>query len=215
MWNGIFYAALLTLCFILFRIGVLFHTIPVAREVIPGYWNPHTLFNLGQITRGYSIEDILYMFFVGGMAACVYEIFFNKRIKFKKKPEAHFRAIKVAGLAAFLVGAFTHLNMIYALIVFGYAGALAIWNERKDLIMHSLVGGLVLTAICMSGFFIFNFISPNFVNEFYNLRNTSGLLVLGVPLEEYLYLFGFGLMWAPFYEYEHGEKDIVFKKIQS
>ena len=131
---------------------------------------------------------------------------------FKKRPQSHFRAVKFAALAAFLLAAFTRLNYMYSLIAFGFGGAAVIWEERKDLIFHSMLGGIILTLVYFVCFEFFNFLFPHFIPQFYTLKNVSGILVLGIPLEEYLYVLGFGLMWAPFYEYEHGEKDVDLKK---
>ena len=207
-----FYVLVLSLGFLLLTLAGFFHAHSLNREIIPGYWNPETMLNLGGTTHGYSIEDVFFMFFIGGIATYVYEVAVQKRIKFKKRPKAHLRAVKFAALAAFLVAAFTRLNYMYALIAFGFGGAAVIWEERKDLIFHSLLGGITLTLIYFTCFEFFNFIFPHFIQQFYTLKNVSGILIWGIPLEEYLYVFGFGLMWAPFYEYEHGEKDADMKK---
>jgi len=211
IWSGLFYAALLAVFLIFFRLGTIVFPVASSREIVPGYWHPHTIFNLGRITGGYSVEDGLYMFFVGGIATYVYELIFHKSIRFKRKIQNHIHAVKLAAFAAALLALLTNLNLMYSLILFGYVGAAVIWRERKDLIAHSVVGGVCFALIYIVSFMIFNLLFPHFVGEFYTFKNVSGVLILGIPLEEYLYALSFGLMWAPFYEYEHGEKDIAFQ----
>src|SRR5579871_5412607 len=70
IWSGLFYIFWTLVGFILYR---LFAFSP-ERSITPGYWAPPTLFNLGQKTGGLAIEDILFMFFVGGIATAIYEL---------------------------------------------------------------------------------------------------------------------------------------------
>ena len=41
---------------------------------------------------------------------------------------------------------------------------------------------------------------PEVVNKFWNLETVSGILILGVPLEELMYAFTFGMVWSTIYE---------------
>ncbi|MBI3232275.1 MAG: hypothetical protein HYZ51_04315 [Candidatus Doudnabacteria bacterium] len=211
IWSGFFYAGVLAFGFTIFRLGELLFPVGSGKEIVPGYWNPNTLFDLGRLTGGYSIEDGLFMFFVGGITAYSYELFFKKRIKvFKINRERHLRAILVAATVSGLFGFLTDLNLIYSLMTFGLAGTVSMWVERPDLISHSIKGGGVFVVIYILAFYFFTNLFPNFVTENYNLKNITGLLIFGIPLEEFLYALSFGLMWAPIYEYEHGAKDTNF-----
>lgn len=208
VWSGIFYVAVLAIGFSIFKVGQIFFPIVPTRTIVPGYWEPKTLFNLGKFTGGFGIEDAIFMFFIGGIAANLYETFFKKRIKAVKKPHRHLRAFLIAGFASSLFSIFTDYNLIYSLIIFGFAGAFVIWRERPDLITHSVKGGVAFLTVYVISFWVFNQFFPNFVVENYNFGSISGVLVFGIPLEEFFYSLSFGLMWAPIYEYEHGEKDI-------
>ena len=44
---------------------------------------------------------------------------------------------------------------------------------------------------------------PSFVALHYHPEQVSGILALGIPLEEYLYALGFGSMWSVIYSYMH------------
>jgi hypothetical protein len=49
---------------------------------------------------------------------------------------------------------------------------------------------------------------PTFVNV-WNFTDISGILVAGIPLEELLFAFAFGMMWSSAYEHTFG---YAFKK---
>lgn len=209
IWSSIMYALIMGILFIVIKFFQNFGLI--TQTIVPGYWNPNTLFNLTRISGGYGIEDGLFMFFVGGIATFVYEYFCKKKIKIKKHYKHHIRAPIVGILVAILFGIIFNFNLIYTFIVFGLAGAISIWIERKDLIKHSLFGGLSFMIIYFIAFLLFNLIFPDFITRVYNLENLSRVMIFTVPIEELLYAISFGLIWAPIYEYEHGEKDINIK----
>ena len=202
LWSGLVYFGFITLIHILFLVSRNF--INIGSPITPGYWSPNTLFNLGKITYGYSIEDILFMFFVGGIATSIYEFILKKNIDIKKNRRHHIKALVASIVSFFVFGLLFKMNLIYSLIVSSFVGAISIWIERRDLVKHSLYGGISFVIIYMVGFLIFKLLFPNFISGVYNLDNLIGINFLDIPLEEYLYAFSFGLMWAPIYEYEHG-----------
>ena len=176
--------------------------------ITPGYWEPQTLLGIGTLTAGLAIEDILFMFFIGGIAAVLYEYFFHWRITIQRNDRRHHYHALVFGLfIALMFLLFFPLNIMYALIAFNFAGAAVIWIEREDLIPHSFLGGALLLALYGLLFYAFNLFFPDFLIRAYHLENVSGILLAGIPLEEFLYAFGLGLLWAPIYEYEHGARN--------
>jgi hypothetical protein len=212
VWTGILYTLLLTLGF--FAWWIISQFMYAGLPLIPYYWNPETLFNLGRITGGLAIEDILFMFFVGGIATSLYEFAFGKRIKIKRSYKPHLRVLIISGAIAFifvLTETFHNISLIYLLIIPSLVGAFVLWFERKDLFKHSLIGAVIFLVIYSFAFQFFNILFPNFIHDFYTLHNLSGIILYGLPLEEYFYAFSFGLMWAPLYEYAHGEKDTKSK----
>jgi hypothetical protein len=76
LYGGGVYLAYMTGCFLLLR---LLSSDP-SKAINPGYWSPPSLFNLNHRTGGLGIEDIFFMFFVGAIAAGLYEIIFRSSI---------------------------------------------------------------------------------------------------------------------------------------
>jgi hypothetical protein len=203
LWSGIFYVLILT-------IGFFAHALLVndtARSIIPGYWAPHTLFNLGEKTGGYSIEDILFMFFVGGIASSIYEVVFRKKLPNKKvKNLKNGHALFLAAVCTAIFSKLFYINDIYLLMAFNISGTFFVLLQRKDLVRHSFYGGILTLLVYIFAFLLMLLVFPDLIKDIYHLQLTSGVHYLGIPLEEYLYAFSFGLLWAPLYEYEHGSK---------
>ncbi len=198
IFGGLSYLLIFSVGFACFKIIGLFTD--MANQIIPSYWFPKTLFDLGAKTGGYSIEDAFFMFFLGGAASIIYEALF--KIKIKRHTHHHYYgAISIATLITALTIYVFRPNPIYSIIVFNMAGTLVLWLQRPDLITHSIWGGILLLLLYFLIFVLFNHIARDFVSLNYNLQNISGRLVAGVPLEELLYSISFGMLWAPFYEY--------------
>ena len=161
---------------------------------------------------GFVLKDVLFMFFSGGIATCLYEYFFHEKIKLKKTRKHHFRALLIGSLAALVFAASFQTSPIFPIIIFGLAGAMSVWLERADLIKHSLIGGISFLVVYVCAFSIFNYVFPDFITKYYNHDNLIGLFVGGIPIEELLFALSFGILWAPIYEYEHGEKDGKYRR---
>ncbi len=204
IYSGSLYLILTTPCF--FLLGLI--NSDVAKSVTPGYWSPPTLFNIGQSTGGLAIEDELFIFFASALAAGLYDFIFNIKVNRtvnKKLKKSH--ALLVGMAVGFAVYAFTPINAIYFLIILQFFGSFVLLYQRRDLFIHSLTGGLFFLFFYFVLYSIFNLLFPSFVHDYYHLQHTSHIILLGIPLEEYLYALSFGLLWAPIYEYEHSVKD--------
>lgn len=175
-----------------------------SKAINPGYWTPPTLFNLNSRTGGYGIEDALFSFFAGGVAACLYDLIF--KVNVSKKTNKKLRkghALLFALLLSSLIFVVAPFNAIYLFIFLQLFGTMAILWQRPDLLKNSLIGGLFFMTLYGALFLIFNALFPSFIDNYYHLLHTSQISILGLPLEELLYALTLGMMWAPLYEYEH------------
>jgi hypothetical protein len=204
LYSGLLY---LSYGFVMFLAIKLFSSEP-AKTITPGYWSPPSLFGLNGKTGGYGIEDALFSFFFGAIAAGLFEVVFKLKISKKTNKKLRKRhALLFALLAGGVFIAFAPVNAIYFFIFVQFLGAVLIAYQRRDLILHSLIGGVLLMALYATLFIIFNSLFPHFIGQYYHLERTSHTLILGIPLEEYLYALSLGMMWAPIYDYMHRVKD--------
>ena len=171
---------------------------------IPNYWAPQTLFHLGMKYR-LDIESFLLMFFLGGIAAFVYEGMFKKRIPLAQKfchPICRCYTPLIATLAAFIgfTRALPAWNIIYpsafACLVGGAFAMLIYPNLRK----HILFGGVLFALLYLISLAIVDALSPGWIAGTWNMAALSGITLIRVPIEELLFGFAFGTIWTPLFE---------------
>ena len=174
---------------------------------IPEYWNPPSLFNLAANT-GFDIESLIFSFAIGGIGAVIYEAFFKVRHvemsrheKGSRRHIFHLLALFSPVLVFIILFFLTNLNPIYSASISMFIGGVSAALCRPDLKEKSLIGGFLFLILYFIFFPAFNFFYPNAVYGYWNLEAISGILILGVPLEELTFAFTFGLMWSGIYEH--------------
>ncbi|MBS3092660.1 hypothetical protein J4466_04540 [Candidatus Pacearchaeota archaeon] len=172
---------------------------------VPEYWNPPSLFNLAA-TTGFDIESLIFSFAIGGIGSVIYDAIFKAR--HKKMPKAEIKRHRFHLLALFspiiiflILYSLTELNPIYSASIVMFVGGVAAVFCRPDLLKKTFIGGLLFLALYFLFFLSFNLIYPYAIESFWNLKAISGILLLGVPLEELIFAFTFGMMWSGVYEH--------------
>jgi hypothetical protein len=173
---------------------------------VPGYWNPPSLFELAQRT-GFDIESIIFSFAIGGIGAVLYNSIARKRLtgielqERRGRRHGWHRWALVVPFASFPILYFLPWNPVYAGIAAMVLGAIAAVLCRPDLKFNTLVGGilfLVLYTAFLSGL---KWSAPGYIEQVWNLKALSGIVIYGLPLEELLFGFAFGLVWTGIYEH--------------
>ena len=173
---------------------------------VPEYWNPPSLFELAQRT-GFDIESIIFSFAIGGVGAVLYNIVTRKRLEpFGLHDRHHSRDrwhpwALATPFALFPILYFLPWNVIYAGVAAMTAGAIAAVLCRPDLKSNTLLGGVLFLAIYTSFLLGLKWSAPGYIELVWNLKALSGISIYGLPLEELLFGFAFGLMWTGIYEH--------------
>lgn len=168
---------------------------------IPWYWNPQRLFNLNP-----AIESLLFCFVVGGIAAVLYEVALKKHLikAREKRTETKKHLYALAGVIILSMILFSFIfkkDLIYTGIISMALGALTIMISRKDLIKETILGGILFLIVYFILLYILNtFIFPDMIAKTWNLEHLWGITFLKIPLEEILWAWTFGSLWAPIYE---------------
>ncbi len=173
---------------------------------VPDYWNPPSLFNLARDT-GFDIESFIFSFGIGGVGAVLYNVLTKKTARplapgEKRKPlhKHHYWAISslfITFIALYFVG----WNPIYPAIIAMFVGGFSNILCRPDLKKKTWVGGglfLVFYTVFLQGIRIS---APGYIESVWNLEALSGLSLIGMPIEELLFAFGFGMYWSGVYEH--------------
>jgi len=164
------------------------------------YWRPEEL-NYYRAGLG----NFFYGFFFSGIASVIYEEVFRKRVSVRKK---HHHSLRLLFATIFVAGGsflfpilILKINPIYSLIASLFIVAVIILFYRKDLIWNSLFSGFAFAAISLVGFVIYQILFPGIIQAWWFLENLSGVFILGVPLEEIVFAFTFGMAIGPMYEF--------------
>lgn len=75
---------------------------------------------------------------------------------------------------------------------------------RNDLFWDSLISGLLLGLFALVSYLIFLALFPQAIQKWWLLHNISGVLVWGIPIEEIMWAFGWGMVAGPVYEFFRG-----------
>jgi hypothetical protein len=168
---------------------------------VPEYWNPPSIFNL--IERvGFGIEDFLFCFFAGGIAAVVFEVF--KKQKLKKKGfshRLHFGPYILMLSLHFILEWFFPAMTIYNVALSILVASAYIAYMRRDLIIQIIYGGLFFASLYWFLFLIFRQLFPNYINTYYSHANLLQINIFGIPIEEVMIAFAIGTFWSVLYEY--------------
>ena len=173
---------------------------------VPAYWNPPSLFELAQRT-GFDIESLIFSFALGGIGTVLYDAFAGRELvpasaALREAPRHHLhRWALLLPFAAFLPLYVLPWNPIYVVLACPVLGAIASNLCRPELRRESFVGGLLfltLYAVFMLGL---KWFAPGYIAAVWNLPALRGGLVYGIPTEELLFGFAFGLYWSGVYEH--------------
>lgn len=173
---------------------------------VPEYWNPPSLFELAQKT-GFDIESFIFSFAIGGIAAVLYNIILHKRIEVVSHAERlqnrhrwHRWALAVP-FAVFPMLYFLPWNPIYAGIAAMVLGAIAAVLCRPDLKSVTLLGGVIFLALYSIFLLGLKWSVPGYIEQVWNFKALSGIVIYGLPIEELMFGFSFGLVWTGIYEH--------------
>jgi hypothetical protein len=165
----------------------------------PEYWHPPTLFKLAEHT-GFDIESLIFSFAIGGVASLLYKIVYKMENKFiqpternLQKHKLHFYSLLTPGIVFLLLALLTNLNHIYCGIIAFFC--------RPDLKIKIWVSGILFLFLYFIYFKLLIAAYPGYVAAVWNFTNISDILVVGIPLEELLFGFTFGMFWSSLYEH--------------
>lgn len=191
-------------------IWVSFLTLPLGLTepiFVPRYWVPPTLFDLADTYR-IDLESFIFSFAIGGVASVIYETISRQKKKMSE-PERHLkmhRFHRLAVLSPLPVFVFlywlTDMNPIYSTLVALATGIVATKFCRPDLKSVMVRAAIIFTVIYFLIFWVtFVILTPGYVTHVWKLSRLSGILILGVPLEELLFAAALGGMWSSLYEH--------------
>ena len=188
----------------MFIISLMFGVGGVASEFVYSvdWWHPLTILN----TR-VSVEDFIFGFATGGVAAVIYEEVFNKKMRWTRRRIARHNNqnlyLPCLALILLFFGGFywLHINSLYASLIAFVIPTIGMWIRRKDLISDSLLSGLLLSVVAFLFFIVPESIAPGWVANSWHWANLSGITIFKAPVEDIIWFFIVGLFIGPLYEF--------------
>jgi hypothetical protein len=173
---------------------------------VPEYWSPPSLFELAQRT-GFDIESLIFSFALGGIGTVLYDAFAGQDLvpasaALRQAPQHRLhRWALMLPFAVFVPLYVLPWNPIYAVLACLVLGAAASNLCRPELRRKSFVGGLLFLALYVVFTLGSKWFAPGYIAAVWNQPALRGGLVYGIPTEELLFGFAFGLYWSGVYEH--------------
>lgn len=176
--------------------------------LIPGYWHPDVVFDLG-IKHGFGLESFLFFSLMAGITSVIYEFVEKKKlVKIKGNKHHHFLILIFAVIFFIILGIIFPNYVIYNLIITLFVGGITLIFLRKDLLRKIVMSGFIFAVFYFVIFIIINKFFSNFVPSFFNVSSIS---IVGIPIEELLAAFTGGMFWSVLYEYVNAFREDSFK----
>ena len=173
---------------------------------VPAYWNPPSLFDLAQRT-GFDIESLIFCYAIGGVGVAAYRALTPAPLKMMAHHERSsplhrwHRLMLVSPFLVFIALLPLGWNPIYPGILAMFGGAAATVQCRPDLWRNTLFGGAVFLALYTAFLLGLKWIWPGYIQAVWNLDALLAWRPAGLPLEELLFGFAFGMYWSGVYEH--------------
>lgn len=173
---------------------------------VPSYWNPPSLFELAQRTR-FDIESLIFSFAIGGVGTVLYDTLTHRtmvplRVAERQHPRHRLHRLALfVPIVLFVPLYFLPWNPIYPSVVCLVVGAIASVLCRRELLGSTLIGGGLFLSMYLVFMLVLLWFAPGYIEEVWNLPALSGVLIGGIPIEELLFGFSFGLYWTGAYEH--------------
>ena len=176
------------------------------------YWYPPEILSI----YPFGLEDILFAFLKTGIGITLFDALFTKKqeVAYKQRKGIALIFFPFVILSFYILNNVLGVNSMYMWAISFFIVTLVILIFRKDLIIPSLVSAILFTIIVIPIYMLlFNFLIPNFWDEYWYLAETKhGLKVFGnVPVLELLYYFSFSCVCAIMYDFAKGTKKIPNK----
>lgn len=173
---------------------------------VPRYWNPPSLFELARRTR-FDLESVIFSFAIGGIGIVLYDAVTKRDLapipsgERSQRRHAWHRAAVCVPLVLFVPLYLLPWNPIYAALVSIVAGALASMVCRPDLAVKTATSGVLFLVLYWGLMLALLWSAPGYIPAVWNLPALTGVLIGGIPIEELLFGFAFGMYWSSVYEH--------------
>lgn len=176
------------------------------------WWRPSTI--TGTLI---GIEDLLMGFSMGGITAVLYEELFSVKLAQARRTMRHHTAelLTIIGLSIALGIIGFYLLELRSWIVWLIATLLPlsiIYLRRPDLIIPSLISGVLLLGLAIPVFLLLHALEPTIFVTWWLNEYLTGITFLRIPIEDLLWFLTAGMFLSPLYEFWRGTRLVKIKE---
>jgi hypothetical protein len=153
------------------------------------WWHPFTITG-----TKVGIEDFFTGFGAGPVMMTIYQFFFNKKLVTtipktvaSLAPRVGFSACVLAAIHILIYG--FHLTSFWAFSVSVSVALVVMFVSRKDLIIPGIISGALTAVFILPLYWATILTTPEWVAKTYNFVHLSGVLFMGIPIEELVFWF--------------------------
>lgn len=171
-----------------------------------------------------GVEDLIFGFSIGGIAAFSYETLFVNHICYCKRKKLAFEWFLllfavVEGLAMVVLNNILKINSIFTSSTGMILAAIIMLYIRRDLVVNALASGVLVAVVMFVIYLIPQILFPQahyFMQRYWLLYGRpEGTLIWGhIPVTEMIWGFSWGLVWGPIYEFMVGARTMSIKRIK-
>jgi hypothetical protein len=150
------------------------------------WWHPNFVFN-----SFVKIEDLLFGFAFAGIVCCVYNILAPINETSLQGFNSWYKLSVVGGFLFLLFGLFYifHTSSFWSSIISSLFALVMVGISKRQLLPAMLLTGLFMVIIATPGYFLGVYIHPGWVSQEWFTGNLSGVSIMTVPIEEFLWFF--------------------------
>lgn len=183
----------------------------------PDYWEPKFLFDLAA-KIGFGIEDFIFVMGLAAFSGTGYAMVYRQTFQSEKTVTFKQIAFRISMLsliaaASMVIQTALSIPIIYGAIITMVAISLGVILVRLDLLVPSVLGGVISVGIYLTLCRIILLFIPELFETNWKLDAYSAMYILGVPLEELLYGFAAGCLACIFYPFVFSCRYVTHKDI--
>ena len=166
------------------------------RLFIPNYWIPQ--FQAIYLFKDLFLESFLFCFFLGGVVSVIYQVLFGEKLFEIKDINPLLTLIAPILFLTYFLRIFK-VNLMYYVFSSMFIGSFFVLFRMREKSKKIIYSAIINTLLYSIFYFILWYSFPELPAS-YQFQNLSGLLIGGIPIEEFLWIFSFALYWTPIYE---------------
>jgi len=158
---------------------------------IADWWQPNFIFDFP-----IKIEDLLFGFGTVGVISSLYSILKSKnRTPSKTSFSAKYKVIAVFCGFTTLFACFYILNLhsLWASVIGISVGIIFVVLKKPGFLKYAILNGILISVFFLPIYLLAIYINPQFISNEWFLNQLSGITLLTIPIEEFIWYFFTGL----------------------